>query len=315
MTRRDLIDLLLLGAIWGASFLLMRVAAPEFGPVPLIAVRVAVAAAFLSIVLGRRNGFSEMKGRHVPLGVVGALNSAIPFSLFAFATLSLNAGFASVLNATAPLFGALAAYVWLKESLSPARVFGLALGFAGVLILVSGRLSLGGDLSAMLACLLAALCYGIAAHYTKARLISVSPLAIATGSQIGAAAVLAAPALYFWPAGTPSVSGWLFALVLGVVCTGLAYVLYFRLIARAGAAKAIAVTYLIPVFGMAWGWMFLGERVTASMVLGCAVILFGIAMATGVLDPRKVRPSTAAHPSRAGGPGVTEPTRLEIRPR
>ncbi len=298
MTRRDLIDLLLLGAIWGASFLFMRVAAPEFGPVPLIAVRVAVAAAFLSVVLSHRNGFSEMKGRLVPLGVVGALNSAIPFSLFAFATLSLNAGFASVLNATAPLFGALVAYIWFRESLSPARVFGLALGFVGVLILVSGRLSLGGDLSAILACLLAALCYGIAAHYTKARLIGASPLVIATGSQIGAAVVLAAPAMYFWPARTPSVSGWLFALVLGVVCTGLAYVLYFRLIARAGAAKAIAVTYLIPVFGMGWGWLFLGERLTASMVLGCAVILLGIAMATGVLDPRAARP-TAARPSRA----------------
>ncbi len=299
MTRRDLIDLLLLGAIWGASFLFMRVAAPEFGPVPLIAVRVAVAAAFLSAVLSHRNGFSEMRGRLVPLGVVGALNSAIPFSLFAFATLSLNAGFASVLNATAPLFGALVAYVWFRESLSPARVFGLALGFVGVLILVSGRLSLGGDLRAILACLLAALCYGIAAHYTKARLMGASALAIATGSQIGAAVVLAAPAVYFWPTRTPSVSGWLFALVLGVVCTGLAYVLYFRLIARAGAARAIAVTYLIPVFGMGWGWMFLGERVTASMVLGCAVILLGIAMATGVLDPRTVRPRTAARPSRA----------------
>lgn len=298
MTRRDLIDLLLLGAIWGASFLFMRVAAPEFGPVPLIAVRVAVAAAFLSAVLSHRNGFSEMRGRLVPIGVVGALNSAIPFSLFAFATLSLNAGFASVLNATAPLFGALVAYVWFKESLSPPRLIGLALGFGGVLILVSRRLSLGGDLAAILACLLAALCYGVAAHYTRARLNGAPPLVIATGSQIGAAVVLAAPAMYFWPTRTPSVSGWLFALVLGVVCTGLAYVLYFRLIARAGAARAIAVTYLIPVFGMGWGWMFLGERVTASMVLGCAVILLGIAMATGVLDPRTARP-TAARPSRA----------------
>jgi drug/metabolite transporter (DMT)-like permease len=299
MSRRDLIDLLLLGAIWGASFLFMRVAAPEFGPVPLIAVRVAVAAAFLSVVLSRRHGFPEMRGRLVPLGVVGALNSAIPFSLFAFATLSLNAGFASVLNATAPLFGALVAYIWFRESLSTARVFGLALGFVGVLILVSGRLSLGGDLSAILACLLAALCYGIAAHYTKARLIGASPLVIATGSQIGAALVLAAPAMYFWPARTPSVSGWLFALVLGIVCTGLAYVLYFRLIGRAGAAKAIAVTYLIPVFGMGWGWTFLDERLTASMVLGCAVILLGIAMATGVLDPGAARRNTVARPSRA----------------
>ena len=299
MTRRDIIDLLLLGAIWGSSFLFMRVAAPEFGPVPLIAVRVAVAAAFLSFVLARRGGFPGMKGQLAPLALVGALNSAIPFSLFAFAALSLTAGFASVLNATAPLFGALVAYAWLRESLSPSRVLGLALGFVGVLILVSGRLSLRGDLSAILACLLAALCYGIAAHYTKARLIGASPLVIATGSQIGAAVLLAAPAVYFWPARMPSLPGWLYALVLGVVCTGLAYVLYFRLIARAGAAKAIAVTYLIPVFGMGWGWMFLGERVTPSMVLGCTVILLGIALATGVMDLRALRRETAVRTSSA----------------
>ncbi len=126
-----------------------------------------------------------------------------------------------MLNATAPLFGALVAYVWLREALSPARVFGLTLGFLGVLILLSRRLSLGGDLSAIFACLLAALCYGIAAHYTKARLIGAPPLVIATGSQIGAALLLAAPAMHFWPTRTPSVSGWVFALVLGVVCTGL----------------------------------------------------------------------------------------------
>lgn len=298
MTRRDLLDLLLLGAIWGSSFLFMRVTAPEFGPVPLIAVRVSVAAVFLAIVLARRSGFSEMKGRMVALGLVGAINSAVPFSLFAFATLSLTAGFAAVLNATAPLFGALVAYVWLKESLSSARVSGLAIGFAGVLILVSGRLSLAGDLWAIFAGLLAALCYGIAAHYTKKRLAGASPLVIATGSQIGAAALLAAPAIYFWPARMPSLSAWLFALVLGVVCTGLAYILYFRLIARAGAAKAIAVTYLIPVFGMGWGWVFLSERITASMVLGCAVILLGIAMATGVLDLRGGAVRPVVRPSR-----------------
>lgn len=298
MTRRDLFDLLLLGAIWGSSFLFMRVAAPEFGPVPLIAVRVGVAAAFLAIVLARRGGFSEMKGRMAALGLVGAINSAIPFSLFAFATLSLTAGFAAVLNATVPLFGALVAYVWLKESLSSARVSGLVLGFAGVLILVSGRLSLAFELPAILAGLLAALCYGIAAHYTKKRLSGASPLLIATGSQIGAAVLLLAPAIYFWPARTPSLSAWLFSLFLGVVCTGLAYILYFRLIARAGAARAIAVTYLIPVFGMGWGWTFLGERVTASMAVGCAVILFGIAMATGVLELRGSEPRPVARPSR-----------------
>jgi drug/metabolite transporter (DMT)-like permease len=280
MARRDFFDLLLLAAIWGASFLFMRVAAPEFGPIPLIWIRVLVAALFLSAVLFKRGGFTEMRGRVGPLGLVGAINSAVPFSLFAFATLSLPAGFSAVLNATAPLFGAMVAYVWLKESLSPLRMLGLATGFAGVLILVSGRISLRADLAAIAAGLSAALLYGIAAHYTKRKLAGASPLVIATGSQIAAAALLLVPALFFW-------SAWFFAIVLGIACTGVAYVLYFRLIARSGAARAIAVTYLIPVFGMCWGYLFLNEPVTVSMIAGCGVILLGIAMTTGMLAWRE----------------------------
>ncbi len=286
MTARDVVELLLLGAIWGASFLFMRVAAPEFGPIALIEVRVGVAALFLSAVLARRGGFPGLRGRLLPLGLVGALNSALPFSLFAYATLSLTAGFASVLNATAPLFGALVAYVWLRESLAPARVLGLALGFAGVLILVWGRLSLQGDRRAILAALLAALAYGIAAHYTRRRLSAAPPLVIATGSQVAAAVLLLPLALRDWPSVTPSSTGWLCAVALGVVCTGIAYVLYFRLIASVGPGRAIAVTYLVPVFGVLWGRLFLGEPITVETVAGGAVILLGTALATGALAAR-----------------------------
>jgi drug/metabolite transporter (DMT)-like permease len=303
MTRRDFVDLLLLAAIWGASFLFMRVAAPEFGAIPLIWIRVLVAALFLSAVLSKRGGFGEMRGRVGTLSLVGAINSALPFSLFAFATLSLPAGFSAVLNATAPLFGAIVAYVWLKESLAPSRVLGLATGFAGVLVLVSGRISLRADLAAIVAGLAGALLYGIAAHYTKKNLAGAPPLVIATGSQIAASGLLLLPALYYWPTIVPSATAWFFAIVLGVACTGVAYVLYFRLIARAGAARAIAVTYLIPVFGMCWGYLFLGERVTPSMVLGCAVILLGIALTTGVLALSRSAKETPATGPKTAGPG------------
>ena len=302
MNRRTLVDLLLLGAIWGSSFLFMRLAAPEFGPVPLIAVRVGVAALFLSAVLAHRDGFGAMRGQATSLGVLGAINSAIPFSLFAFATLSLPAGFAAVINATAPLFGALVAYLWFREALPPARVAGLILGFAGVTILVSKKLSLDADRWAVAAGLLAGLLYGIAAHYTKRRLGSTPPLAIAAGSQIAAALLLSAPAVYFWPVRNPSLSAWFFAGILGIVCTGLAYVLFFRLIARAGASKAIAVAYLIPVFGMTWGWLFLGESVSVTTLVGGAVILLGTAMATGVITlsaPKPVEQGPAAVPCKS----------------
>ncbi len=308
MTRRDRVDLLLLAAIWGASFLFMRVAAPEFGPIPLVEIRVAVAALVLSAVLAQRAGFGGMRGRLFPLGLVGAINSALPFSLFAYATLSLTAGFAAVLNATAPLFGALVAYVWLRESLAPIRLAGLVLGFVGVLTLVWGRLSFRGDRSAILAALLAALAYGIAAHYTKRRLSAAPPLVIATGSQIAAAVLLLPPALFYWPRHPPSLASWLCAIALGIVCTGLAYILYFRLIASAGPVRAIAVTYLIPVFGMLWGLLFLREPITLNMIAGCAVILLGTAVATGVLAVRKGTAAAIGSPVPARIPPPAKPS-------
>jgi len=252
-----------------------------------------------------RASLRDMRGKLFPLGVVGAINSALPFSLFAYATLSLTAGFAAVLNATAPLFGALVAYVWLRESLAPTRVAGLLLGFVGVLTLVWGRLSFRGDRLAIVAALLAALCYGIAAHYTKRRLSAAPPLVIATGSQIAAAVLLLPPALLYWPARTPSLLSWLSAITLGVVCTGLAYILYFRLIASAGPVRAIAVTYLIPVFGMLWGLLFLKEPITFNMIAGCAVILLGTAVATGVVALRGGTTSAigSSTPARISPPG------------
>ena len=178
MSTFDRAELILLGAIWGGSFLLMRIAAPEFGAIPLIAARVGIAAVFLILVLARRGGLDHLLRNAAGLSVLGAINSAIPFSLFAYAVLSVTAGFAAVLNSTAPLFGALVAFVWLRERLAPIRVAGLIVGFAGVLVLVWGRLSFTRDGAgwAVLAGLTASILYGISANYTKRRLSAVDPL-------------------------------------------------------------------------------------------------------------------------------------------
>jgi drug/metabolite transporter (DMT)-like permease len=283
---RDLVDLFVLGAIWGASFLFMRVAAPEFGAVPLITARVAIAAAFLIAVLARRGGLGQLY-RNIPrLTFLGAINSAIPFSLFAYAVLSVTAGFAAVLNSTAPLFGALVAFIWLRERLAPARVAGLVVGFAGVLVLLWGRVALAhdGGGAAVLAGLTAAVLYGIAANYVKKRLSHVDPLVIATGSLIAATALLAPVAFFTWPQTPPSPTSWMSAVLLAVICTGIAYILYFRLLSRVGPSRTLAVTYLIPAFGVVWGHLFLKEAVSASMLVGCAVILFGTTLATGMLS-------------------------------
>ncbi len=285
MTSRDRVDLVVLGAIWGASFLFMRVAAPEFGPVPLIAARVGIGAVFLLAVIARRGGVGHLWANAAPLTILGAVNSAIPFTLFAFAVLSVTAGFAAMLNSTAPLFGALVAFVWLHETPARTRIAGLAVGFTGVLILVWDKLSFSADGGALavLAGLSAAVLYGIAANYTRKRLTGVEPLVIATGSLVAATALLLVPAAMYWPRSTPTAAGWLSTILLGVICTGVAYVLYFRLLSRIGPARTLSVTYLSPVFGLFWGYVLLDEVITAQRATACAVILAGVALATGAL--------------------------------
>jgi drug/metabolite transporter (DMT)-like permease len=290
MKPLDLLELLTLAAIWGASFLFMRMGAGEFGPVVLSALRVAGATAFLLPLLAARGQMSVLRQHWKPIAVVGVMNSALPFALFSLAALAINAGLSSILNATAPLWAALVAWCWLGDKPTRSRLLGLAIGFAGVAALAWNKASFKpGDFGvspavAVAACLLATLCYGFAANYTKRWLTGVAPLAVATGSQLFAALVLALPAAWWWPAVTPSTRAWASLGVLAILCTGVAYVLFFRLIARLGAAKAITVTFLIPIFGVLWGTLFLSEAITWSMVAGCAVILLGTGLVTGLLQ-------------------------------
>ncbi len=283
MTWRDRVELILLGAIWGASFLFMRVAAPEFGPFALVELRVGIAALFLLAILLWRRGIRKLLPLVLPLTIVGIASSALPFVLFAYATLSISAGTAAVLNATAPLFAALVGYVWLHDKLRPLQCAGLAVGFAGVVLLVWDRMSVNveGAVAAAAACLVATLSYGVAVNFTKKKLAGVPALVNATGSQIAASLLLLPLAAVYWPVKVPGAASWYSAVALGVVCTGIAFVLYFRLIARIGPSKAITVTYLVPVFGMLWGLIFLHEPISAGMVAACLVVFVGIALATG----------------------------------
>ncbi len=280
MATRDLVDLVLLGALWGASFLFMRMAAPEFGPVPLIAVRVAIATVVLMPMVVWRGVHRALWPVAGPLLVIGAINTAIPFSLLAYAALTLPAGLSSTLNASVPLFGAVIGFAWLGARPSPLRVLGLLVGFAGVLVLAWPRLTAGNNWRAVVAALVATVLYGLAAHVTQRTLTGVPSLVVAAGSQVAATAMLVPLAVPLWPATSPSLQGWTSAVILGVGCTAAAYVLYFRLIARAGPATAMAVTYLIPVFGVSWGALLLGERLGADALLGGVLVLTGVALST-----------------------------------
>lgn len=292
MKTRDLGELLALAALWGASFLFMRLGAGEFGPVALAGLRVVGATLFLLPLLVARGQLAALRAHWRALFAVGIANSALPFLAYSYAALSITAGLSSIFNASTPLWGALIAWLWLKDKPTSWRLLGLAIGFAGVLWLAWDKASFkpGADGLAsgwaVGACLAATLLYGWSANFAKRHLAAAPPLVVATGSQLSAAVVLLPPMLWWWPAQTPSATAWIAVALLAVACTGVAYMLYFRLIAHVGPAKAISVTFLIPVFAVLWGWMFLGEGLTLAMGLGCTVILLGTALATGLLRPR-----------------------------
>jgi drug/metabolite transporter (DMT)-like permease len=284
-----LADFLILAAIWGSSFLFMRVAALELGALPTAAIRVAIASLFLLPLMLAKGHWQALRQHWKPVLFVGVLNSGIPFALYSFAVLHITTGFSSILNATVPLFGAVVAWLWLGDKPSLSRTVGLGLGFGGVLLLAGGQASFTPNDSgvapawAVLACLAATTCYALAASFTKKHIPSLPPLVTATGSQIGATLALALPALWFRPDHWPSASAWGALLVVGVMCTGVAYILYFKLIDNSGPARALTVTFLVPVFAIVYGVLFLGERVTAWMLLCGAVILLGTSLSSGLL--------------------------------
>jgi drug/metabolite transporter (DMT)-like permease len=291
--RNWAIDFILLAAIWGASFLFMRIATVEFGAVPTAAVRVGIAAAFLWPLLLLRGLGSQLRRHWKPVFTIGLLNSGIPFALFSFALLSITTGLSAVLNATVPLFGALIAWGWLKDRPTLSRCVGLAIGFLGVALLAWDKASFKPDASgnatgwAVLACLLATLCYGLAASFTKRYMTGLPSLVSATGSQLGASIALIPLAWWFWPDHAVSLNAWLAVIALGVLCTGVAYILYFRLIERAGPARALSVTFAIPVFAVLYGVLLLGEVVTPWMVLCGLVIVAGTSLSTGLVTLRR----------------------------
>ena len=282
MKFSDIADLVALGAVWGASFLFMRIAAPEFGPLVLVEVRVFIAALFLLPIFLTRTDVSLLTKNWKHLSILSVLNSVAPFYLLTFATLSITGGFAGILNASAPIWAAMIAWVWLADRLNLSRITGL-------LVWDKVSLSFDGTTVAVLAGIVAAVFYGYGGNYAKKYLSGINPLAIATGSMIAASIILFPIAVYLWPSEMPSLRSWIAVIIMGVASTGIAYILYFRLIRNVGPAKAITVTYLIPAFAMFWGAIFIDEKVTTTMIVGCAIIFLGTALATGMLSFGRVR--------------------------
>ena len=287
-------EFVLLAAIWGASFLFTRIGTIEFGVWATAGIRVLIATLFLLPILFLR-GHSQSLREHWKLVLLAGLtNSAIPFVCFSFALQSITVGLSSLLNATVPLFGAVIAWAWLSDRPSGSRMLGLAIGFLGVAMLAWDKASFKPDASGLssgwgvLACLFACLCYGISASFTKRFLGGLPSLVSSTGSQLGAALALLPLTIFYWPSQAVSMKAWGAVITLGVVCTGFAYILFFRLIERAGPAKALSVTFAIPVFAVLYGVILLGETVTPWMV-GCGlVIVLGTTLSTGLMKLPKM---------------------------
>ena len=282
MNTANFLRLVLLAAIWGSSFLFMRIAAPVLGPAVLIEYRVAFAALFLLVVGLLLKKRLDLRTHWKHYLILGFFNSALPFLLFAFAACTLSASVLSVLNATAPMWGALIGALWSRQAIGARTGLGLVLGTAGVALLVgfdhvSSRPGAGIALAAALA---AAFSYSVASTYTKTAK-SVEPFANAHGSM-WAATLLVIPALPFFPSpGEPTIGIMAAALALGVMCSGIAYILYFRLIQDVGPTSALTVTFLNPLFGILWGAVFLHEVIGWYTIAGSAIVITGTALVTG----------------------------------
>lgn len=309
MKLRHFIELLFLAAIWGASFMFMRVAAPEFGATALASYRMVFAALTLSPILVyyvyNKNWLSNRTAQVESLSItppvrstkvifahifiIGIISAAIPMYFFAYAATNLDAGFSSIMNATTPLWGAVIGALFFNNRLSKLAIVGLFLGFLGVFVLSMDKLSwdFTDQIKGILAIICATSFYGLSANYSKQMLTGIKPLFIASGSLFGSALLMLPILIYTTPnVMTISPLAWLMLIALSVISTGVAYVLYYRIIEHSGPTNAMMVTFLIPIFGVFFGHIFLGEQLSINILWGVLLILIGVSLTTGVINRR-----------------------------
>ena len=290
--------LLTLAAIWGGSFLFMRIAATPLGPAVLIEARVAFAAITLLAVSFylKKNLQFVANARHY--FILGLFNTALPFLLFAYSAQTLNASSLSILNSTAPIWGAIIGAIWTKTALSKRVLLGLCMGIVGVSVLVGWEAANIGEnaILPITAAIMAAFCYGIASNYAK-NAPKIESFNNAHGSM-WAAVLIVVPFLPFVPIREdPNLNIALAVFLLGVVCTGIAYLIYFRLIVDLGASSALSVTFLIPVFGIFWGHLFLGEEIGMNTLVGSVLVVVGTMFVTGFSPKQLLRQKAALNRS------------------
>ena len=288
MRPQDLARLVALAAVWGASYLFMRYAVPQLGPVRLIELRVVVGGLLLAMFLAITRGSIDWRRHWKDFLFVGAIGIALPFVMIAGALTSIDASTAAILNALSPLFTAVIAAVWIRDPLTLPKMAGIALCLLGTMVLVgwtptpmTNAQLVGASMSVG-----ATVLYGLSNVYTKVRLTNASAMGTSAGTCLMAAVALA-PIALITPAPRPiaevATLVWVATLCLAVFSTAIAFIWYYRLIADVGPVKSITVTLLVPIFGMVWGVIFLGEPVTPGRIAGCAIILAGCALILGLV--------------------------------
>jgi drug/metabolite transporter (DMT)-like permease len=296
MPAPEIFRLIVLSAIWGGSFLFLRVAVPEFGPIPLIWLRVTLAAICLSPLLFRKENREALRNFSGGMLVMAALGTALPFCLLAYATLTLEVGMTAVINAMTPVFTMLVTLFWIRKSPAALQLIGLAIGITGVVVLSWDQLSFAnhGGGWAVLAALLATMCYGVTTNFLKIRMPFAPAQAVAFGSMAGASLILMPLAWFTWPDTSASARGWVSVVLLATVSTAVAYLLFFRLVTKVSALAATSVTFLVPVFAFLWGAIFLGEGLSPRALIGMLITMGGTALTLGLW--RRKRTAQAPQP-------------------
>ncbi len=290
---KNIIDFVLLSALWGMSYVFIRLTVGYVEPIVMAESRLVIGALGIGIfAIFKKSWHSNiipLKKDLPRITLIASLNSVIPFALFTYAMQYLNAGMGSILNSTSPIWTAVIGAIWLKDRLSLSRIIGLFLGFSGIVFLMWGKahFSVGGLGLPILASLGVTFSYGIATNYIKLYGQGIQPISMAFSSMVIGSLMLAIPALMHMPTEPLPPLVWLGILGLGIGSTSIAYVLFYRLIEEAGPTVAITVTFLVPVFSILWGDIFLDEKLTWQIFIGGVIILLGTALAVGLLPLKK----------------------------
>jgi len=298
MNRQDWAILLFLSVLWGGSFFFIEIALDTVAPFTLVLIRLVLAAAMLWAFLAvKRQRLAMPPGAAPAFLILALLNNVIPFVLFAWAQEEINGGLASILNATTPIWGVIVAHILTAdEKATPGKIGGVLLGFTGVAVMIGADFlsRVGVAVLAQLGCLAATLCYALAGvHARRFRGMGIDPVAVSTGQLTVAAIVMLPLVLVFeppWLAAAPSLEAWAALAALALFCTSLAYILYFRLLASAGATNSLLVTFLIPITAILLGAFFLGERLEPRHFAGMALIGLGLAAIDGRIFSRRRLP-------------------------